>query len=143
MTSPTVDVILKFKPPYDVDTQTGFIALANFAKENFGEGGNPEATRVEDYIGYVNTPPLKGYTRVRINQAYGQALEYVEANGGNEFAELIRVEWPGQGPGTTIDPETQEAVPDGSWPDITVEMEQYDENGDVIGTYQQAIGRIA
>jgi len=139
----TVEAIIKFKPPYDTDTTLGFIALATFAKETFGEGGNPEANIVEDYLGYVNTPPLKGYVRTRIGQAYGLALEYIEENGGSPVAELIRVEWPGLGPGAKFNEETQEMEPDGSWPDITVEMENYDEEGNVVGTYQQAIGRIA
>jgi hypothetical protein len=143
----TVEAIIKFKPPYDTDTTLGFIALATFAKETFGEGGNPEASQVEDYLGYVNTPPLKGYVRTRIGKAYGVALEYIEEQGGSPVAELIRVEWPGLGPGESLqmNPETEEMelMPDGSWPDITVEMENYDEEGNVVGTYQQAIGRIA
>jgi hypothetical protein len=143
MPEKTVDAIIKFKPPYDTDTALGFVALATFAKETFGEGGDPEANRVEDFIGYVNTPPLKGYVRARIGYAYGQALEYIEENGGSEIAELVRVEWPGLGPGESLNPETQELEPDGSWPDIMVDMDQYDEEGNVIGTYQQAIGRIA
>lgn len=133
----TVDAIIKLKPPYDEDVTTGLTALAAFALETFGEGGNPEAAIVEDFIGYVNTPPLKGYVRVRIGAAYGMALEYIEEQGGNEYAELVRVEWPGLG-----DVLDDDGNPVGYTP-VTVEMKQYDESGNVTGTYQQEIGRIA
>lgn len=133
----TVDAIIKLKPPYDTNVTEGLTALATFALETFGEGGNPEAQRVEDFIGFVNTPPLKGYTRVRIAAAFGMALEYIEEQGGNEYAELVRVEWPGLG-----DVLDEDGTPVGYSP-ITVTMEQYDEEGNVTGTYEQEIGRIA
>jgi hypothetical protein len=71
------------------------------------------------------------------------ALEYIEDLGGSPYAELVRVEWPGLGPGVDIDPETGEEAPNGEWPEIYVEVPVYDENGVQTGTCQQAIGRIA
>jgi len=95
---PTVDAILLMKEPHDPLLLDPLIALAQFALDTFGEGGNPEAEKYEDFLGYVNTPLTGDYIRVRIGYAYGQALEYIEENGGNPYASLVRVEWPDLGP---------------------------------------------
>lgn len=84
-------------------------SLAEAAKEAlsvFGEGGNPEAAQVEDFLGVANTPEVNGFTRVAIKPAFGMALEFIAENGGSEHADLIAVEWEGQqefqvGTGTT------------------------------------------
>lgn len=89
-----MQVILKFKPPYE-GTEETLKLMAEYALATFGEGGNPEARQVEDYIGEVNTPPQGGYIRLQVPEYYAQALEYIEANGGSEYAELIWVGWPG------------------------------------------------
>lgn len=80
--------ILKIKTTL---TQAAAEALAVF-----GEGGNPEAAQVEDYLGIVNTPEINGYVRLAIPPSFGLALEYIAANGGSEHADLVRVEWDGQ-----------------------------------------------
>ena len=143
-----VEVVLQLKEPFRADPYAALSLLAQFVLENFGEGGNPDANQVEEFLGFVNTPVQgEGYVRVRVGYAYGQALEYIETEcGGNEIAELVQVEWPGLGPGerTFIDDETGETVtePDGSWPNIEWQETFTDEDG-TVHTYTVGLGRIA
>ena len=83
-----VTAILKIK--------TSLAEAAAEALAVFGEGGNPEASQVEDFLGIVNTPEINGYVRIAVPEAFGMALEHIDANGGSEHADLIRVEWEGQ-----------------------------------------------
>lgn len=83
-------VILKIK--------TSLHETAEEALALYGEGGNPNAVQVEDFVGYVNTPPVNGYVRMLTTEAYCMALEYIAANGGSVNADLVRVEWEGQQP---------------------------------------------
>jgi|LGVF01.2.fsa_nt_gb hypothetical protein len=133
-----VIAVLKLKAPYDADPEQALALLSQDALDTFGEGGKPDAKQVEDFLGYVNTPPLQGYVRTRIGLAYGQALEYIETQGGNKYAELIRIEWSGLGFGINTEGEL-----DGSWPEITVTVDTYDEEDNINGTHQQFIGKIA
>ena len=80
-----VTAILKIK--------TTLPQAAEEAEQVFGEGGNPQATQVEEYIGLVNTPPVNGYVRVLIPEADAQTLEAI---GSSPNADLVRVEWNGQ-----------------------------------------------
>lgn len=91
-----VTAILKLKVPYDADPDNALRELAQFSLDNFGEGGRPDETCLENRCGYANTPVSNGYVRVLIGAAYGMALEYIEANYENPIADLIAVEWQGQ-----------------------------------------------
>ena len=116
-----VECILKIK--------TSIEAVAQECVAIFGEGGfipteeQPEC-KFEKYLGYVNTPLLNGYCRVKIGEYFGQALEYISENGGSVNADLVRVEWPNE---------------DGYEP-FTVEVENFDINGNPDGTRMQSIG---
>lgn len=98
-----VDIILQIKAPYDQDVPAAMSALAEQAVALFGKGGNPGAQRVEEYLGYVNTPPVAGLVRVRIDDVFAGALEQM---GENDVVRLVRVEWP-------------DRVPEGGWPPVT------------------------
>ncbi|WP_020675573.1 hypothetical protein [Geopsychrobacter electrodiphilus] len=130
-----VDAILKLKAPFDADPHATLVALAELSLAMYGEGGNPDAKITEDFLGFVNTPVFGGYVTMRITEAYAMALEYIEANGGNPMAELIRVEWP-----TTLDTngDTIPAV----YAPITFPVEQFDIDGVSLGFIQQSIGII-
>ena len=91
-----VTAILKLKAPYDADPDEAIRDLAQFSRDNFGEGGRPDDECFENRCGYANTPVSNGYVRVLIGVAYGMALEYIEDNYDNPIADLIAVEWQGQ-----------------------------------------------
>ena len=95
----TVDAILRLKSPDVIPTLT---ALAQFSLEEFGAGGNPEATKEEDFLGWVSSQVKGGYIRVRVSIVYGQALEYIKANGGHPLCELELVLWPTDADGEPI-----------------------------------------
>ena len=95
----TVDAILRLKSPDVIPTLT---ALAQFSLDAFGAGGNPEATKEEDFLGWIATPVMGGHTRVRLSIVYGQALEMMESSGGNPLAELMLVLWPTDAEGEQI-----------------------------------------
>jgi len=88
-----VDVILKIKTSLP-ETAAECLAIFGEGGYQLGEGETIEDVQVENWIGHVNTPLLQGYTRVRIGEYFGQALEFIDANGGSVNADLIRVEWP-------------------------------------------------
>ena len=120
-----VDAILIIK--------TSLAETAKEAMDLFGEGGDPQSTQVEGFIGYVNTPIGGGYSRVRIAERFGQALEYVAANFGSPNADLVRVEWP-----LPFDEETQTQP---VYEPITFDVEQTDMDG-VVTIHQQTVGTI-
>ena len=93
----------------------------------------PDASQVEGFIGYVNTPIGGGYSRVRIAERFGQALEYVAANFGSPNADLVRVEWP-----LEFNEETQTQP---VYEPITFDVEQTDMDG-VVTIHQQTVGTI-
>lgn len=82
-----VDVILQIK--------TDLAAVANEAQQIFGRGGDPAAESVENVLGYVNTPEVAGYVRVRIDDEAARQLELLNESAN---ARLVRVEWPEQAP---------------------------------------------
>lgn len=90
-----VDAILQLKDPYAAGPTEMLRMLAAYALATFGQGGNPGSETVEGFVGQINTPVSGGYLRVRVGDAFGMALEHIEANGGCEYASLVRVEWPG------------------------------------------------
>lgn len=57
-----------------------------------GAGGNPEASQVEEFLGFCNTPVQHGYTRILCAEAYAQALEFLQSG---ETCSLVAVLWPG------------------------------------------------
>lgn len=78
--------------------------------ETFGKGGNPEAPIPEEYIGCINTPPTTGgYVRVKFDEYYANALEYLQSIGGADTIDLIMVEREGQTK-FIVDTETQEEL---------------------------------
>lgn len=85
-----VTAILKIK--------TTLPAAAQEALTVFGEGGNPSATQVEEFIGIVNTPETNGYVRILTTPEFATALEQIAAGPGSQNADLVRVEWDGQQP---------------------------------------------
>lgn len=73
--------------------------LADAAAEvlaTLGKGGNPDATVVEDFVGWTNSPTLGPCYRSSFDEAYAYALEYIRDNGGAETFEIIDIEWEGQ-----------------------------------------------
>jgi hypothetical protein len=91
-----VTAILLLKPPYGEDPATAVDLLAAWSNSVYGEGGLPGDSVFENRLGVANSRVYNSYIRTRIGTAYGVALEYVEAQGGSEIAELVRVEWYGQ-----------------------------------------------
>lgn len=145
MTPDTVDAILKFKEPHDPEHLDPLRGLAAFALAEFGEGGNPDAVQIEDFIGFVNTTVNGDYVCVCIGKAYGMALEYIAANGGSPYADLVRVEWPELGPYPPI--EWQEVVLHHET-GLTVQVpDTYDQDGNVLttkdATRKVRVGRVA
>jgi len=121
-----VDVILKIKTSLP-ETAAECLAIFGEGGYQLGEGETIEDVQVENWIGHVNTPLLQGYTRVRIGEYFGQALEFIDANGGSVNADLVRVEWP-------------LGEDDEPYPPFEVEVDAYDIDGKVIGTRMQEIG---
>ena len=115
-----IDAILKIK--------TSIEATSAEALDVFGEGGiipeDGETVKIEKWLAIINTPPLKDYVRIRTTEAFAMALEYIADNGGSVNADLVRVEWPSE---------------DGYEP-FTVEVENFDIDGNPDGTRMQSIG---
>ena len=98
-----ITVIGKIIDPHNI------VEVAQEVQTTFGKGGNPDATIIEDYIGYTNTPLSNGYFRATFDPAYATAMEYIESIGGAETVQMILVEWDGQTEFIT-DPETGEQL---------------------------------
>lgn len=90
-----VDVVLQLKEPYNQNSNETLSILAQQALQLFGTGGNPQASKVEEFLGYVNTPVYGNYITVRVNDTYAKVLEQIQEN---EMVKLIRVQWPDKTP---------------------------------------------
>jgi len=108
----TVDIVLQIKAPYNQNIDEAMSLLAQQSIQLFNSGGNPNAQKFEEYLGYVNTPVTANHIRVRVGQEYARIIELI---GENEIVKLVRVEWP-------------DKTPEGGWEPITFIVQCYDLN---------------
>lgn len=85
-----ITVICKLKDGFTI------VDAAKEVKDTLGKGGNPDATVIEDYVGYTNVLTLGPYFRASFDEAYAVALEYLQSIDGAETCEIIDIEWEGQ-----------------------------------------------
>ena len=111
------------------DPEVEWKILAQYAIDNFGKGGNPEATHPQEYIGWRNTTMFGPYFTTEIDAIFGQALEMI---GATAKCKLIRVEWT-----------TDEAGAPIVYEPITYEVEDTNLDTGEVAFRQQPIGRIA
>lgn len=125
-----VDVILEIKPGKKIRD------LSNEAFAIFGRGGySPEqlaefdaqgGIKVENLLGYCNTPVLtdvngKPYVVARVDDVYAEQIEImVESNTAKFIKRVINVDGP-----------------------FMVEVNDYDINGNIVGTRMQEMNKIA
>jgi len=104
-----VDIILRIK---DLARPVNEVLadLAAFAVAQFGKGGNPDAVKQEDFLGYIQTPVLGGYMRVRIDSEYADALQAIEDAGGNPLAQLVEIRDMSDNTPFMVDVETPEGI---------------------------------
>jgi hypothetical protein len=94
-----VDVIITLKP--DVDEKAALVWMAEFSLEHFRKGGNPEAKKQIDYVGWINTNVENGYVKTRISYEYGEGLELL-AQMDTPYVEAVQVLWPTDAEGEPI-----------------------------------------
>ena len=87
--------MLQLKTPYDQNVNETLALLAQQALQLFGTGGNPQSQKIEEFLGYVNTPVYGNYITIKVDDIYARTLEQVQEN---EMVKLIRVEWPDKRP---------------------------------------------
>ena len=76
--------------------------VAKLCEDVIGEGGFPDAPRVEEFLGYVNTPYISKdgniYVRVLINEEFAYILELLQKYETYRDLVEIELEYHGQRP---------------------------------------------
>ena len=85
-----ITCVTKIKEGYTIQD------VAREVWEVLGEGGNPQATIPEEYVGFVNTPIQDGWIRATFDEKYIPYLLGIKEIDGVDSAEIVDVEMNGQ-----------------------------------------------